>query len=467
MSEKTQKNIQKDINEIDGETQLIEVDCPISFSDPKIEKGLGDGGNDARTMICTITTSSLDREGDRIMARGIRGLQKQIPLLWAHQHDLLPVGKSLHMKYEGGEKVIGKFKYANHQLANDVYELAKEGFIRTVSVGFRADSKGMKLNSDGGRDIQSGEIMECSLVNIPANPEATIDAMKSLYKSGKLMISKDMAEELMIVVMDDGAQEIEIVKDVEEEKQVESEIKTETEKAIMGSEDKEITCLTIKELEDDTSVIWIDKDDPIITKPFPNEHACRKTEPNYDKYARKNCYIRHAGKCIDVIFGIKDGKSEIQTYRYPKSKWDVASARAHCKSHNGSFEPASGEEKNYDDALVDIACEDELNSELNRFMVAYHKKFHEIINADYELKYNDYTKAIGIDALKVLHDNAYKIPDPLGNEVETAKGVGDEAGTETEKSSSDEVSPDSLDADSESTPAGDVGGEITIIMDGD
>jgi len=462
MSEK--EKIQKDINEkdIDGETQLIEIDCPISFSNPKIEKGLGDGGGDARTMVCTITTSSVDREGDRIMADGIRGLQKQIPLLWAHRHDELPLGKSIHLKRESGERIIGKFKFATHERANDVYELAKEGFIKTVSVGFRADAKGMKLNDAGGRDIKSGEILECSCVNVPANPEATIQAMKSLYKSGKLQISKDMAQELMLEIVDDSELEIEIIKDVEDDEIKDNTIDIE-EKAIINDEEKEITCLTIKDLEDDTSIIWIEtKEDierEIILKPFPNESACRLHSPDYDKYARKNCYIRHAGKCIDVIFGIKDNKSEIQAYRYPKSKWDVASARVHCETHSGSFEPASGEEKNYEDALLDITCEDELNNELNRFMDSYHKKLTEIIdadiNADYELKYKDYMKDADEDVLNS--------PDPLGDEADVEKGMGDEA----EKSLSGDV-PDSLDVDSESTTdAGDAGGTILIIDVGD
>jgi HK97 family phage major capsid protein len=61
----------------------------------------------------------------------------------------------------------------------------------------------------------------------------------------------------------------------------------------------------------------------------------------YDRFARKNCEIKHDGKCIDVIYGIKSGKSEIQAYRYPKKTWTTDDARAHCKSHKGSFEAAS------------------------------------------------------------------------------------------------------------------------------
>ena len=77
--------------------------------------------------------------------------------------------------------------------------------------------------------------------------------------------------------------------------------------------------------------------------PFPNEHACRLNQPNYPKYARKNCAVKHGGKCIDFIYGIRGpGQSELQSMRYAKNTWDAADARAHCKSKKGSFEAASG-----------------------------------------------------------------------------------------------------------------------------
>jgi len=76
--------------------------------------------------------------------------------------------------------------------------------------------------------------------------------------------------------------------------------------------------------------------------PYPNEHSCRLEDPDkYDRFARKNCAQKSDGKCIDVIYGIKGGKSEIQALRYPKSVWTESAARTHCKLHKGFFEPAA------------------------------------------------------------------------------------------------------------------------------
>jgi len=81
--------------------------------------------------------------------------------------------------------------------------------------------------------------------------------------------------------------------------------------------------------------------------PYENEHSCRLKPPNYDKYARKNCYKKHDGKCIDFVFGIisKD-ESELQSMRYNKEIWTESAAHSHCESKDGTFEPAKKEEKN-------------------------------------------------------------------------------------------------------------------------
>jgi hypothetical protein len=79
-------------------------------------------------------------------------------------------------------------------------------------------------------------------------------------------------------------------------------------------------------------------------RPYAHEHSCRLKPPDYKKYARKNCYKKHDGKCIDFIFGINDdGKSELQAMRYNGEIWTEGEARAHCKDNDGTFEPAKKE----------------------------------------------------------------------------------------------------------------------------
>lgn len=55
--------------------------------------------------------------------------------------------------------------------------------------------------------------------------------------------------------------------------------------------------------------------------------------------------MKHDGKCIDVIYGIREGKSEQQSLRYPKDNWTESAARAHCEDRGGTFEAAVKEDK--------------------------------------------------------------------------------------------------------------------------
>jgi len=91
---------------------------------------------------------------------------------------------------------------------------------------------------------------------------------------------------------------------------------------------------------DFTEEEYIDAED-VEEKPFPNEHACRLLPPgDFDRFARKNCFRRSGGKCIDFIFGIKAGKSKTQAMRYKKDVWTASAARAHCRGADGTFEAA-------------------------------------------------------------------------------------------------------------------------------
>jgi len=77
--------------------------------------------------------------------------------------------------------------------------------------------------------------------------------------------------------------------------------------------------------------------------PYPNEHAARIHDPSkYDSFARKQ-----VAPGVDIILGIKGGKSEAQAYRFDRKKFTASEARAWLKKNNIhpiSFEPATGKE---------------------------------------------------------------------------------------------------------------------------
>jgi hypothetical protein len=77
-------------------------------------------------------------------------------------------------------------------------------------------------------------------------------------------------------------------------------------------------------------------------KPYPSEHAARQNNPaQYSEVRRKNDAF---GPGISVIYGIKDGKTEVQSLRFAADKFTVAEATKWLTDHKystGSLEPAS------------------------------------------------------------------------------------------------------------------------------
>lgn len=99
------------------------------------------------------------------------------------------------------------------------------------------------------------------------------------------------------------------------------------------------------------------------TKPLPNEHSCRMQEPEkYDSFARDNCKAKVDDKCLDFLYGIKAGTSELQAYRYRLEEgWTAEAAGAHCSKHNGKFEAARGKAEDANsEILVRLAALEQL-----------------------------------------------------------------------------------------------------------
>ena len=74
--------------------------------------------------------------------------------------------------------------------------------------------------------------------------------------------------------------------------------------------------------------------------PYPNEHACRLRDRG--AFQAKS-FRRITSGNLHVIVGRLKGQAgtTAQAYRYPVDDWAAAEARAHCKEHDGTSEPAS------------------------------------------------------------------------------------------------------------------------------
>jgi len=148
-----------------------------------------------------ITTEAPDRTGDIVRATGaqINDYMKNPIVLWAHQYDMPPVAKALSITVMPGQGLKAVFQFpplGTSPDADTIHKLWAGGFLNATSIGFipliATDIKG----ADGGgwmppQDYQSWEMLEFSIVPVPANQDALRLAMKTLatpnIKSGRTL----------------------------------------------------------------------------------------------------------------------------------------------------------------------------------------------------------------------------------------------------------------------------------------
>jgi HK97 family phage prohead protease len=146
---------------------------------PMIRKaGVADGieAGEGRTLSFIISTNAVDRDNDVIDQNGWHlDTYKQNPVvLWAHDYTQLPLGRSTDIGVKDG-RLKATTEFADHAFADTVYRMLKGGFLRATSVGFVP--KLFAENKDrGGLDIIEQDLLEFSIVPVPANPEALIEA---------------------------------------------------------------------------------------------------------------------------------------------------------------------------------------------------------------------------------------------------------------------------------------------------
>jgi len=147
---------------------------------------LGEG----RALRFTISTATVDREQDRIALAGwdLANFRKNPVVLWGHDASRLPIGRAFDLRIEDAAlKASVEFIPADTpeggQFAESVYRLCRQGFIAATSVGFRPVkweyTREPSRGSDDwfpGIDFEEQELVELSVVTVPANPEALIEA---------------------------------------------------------------------------------------------------------------------------------------------------------------------------------------------------------------------------------------------------------------------------------------------------
>lgn len=146
-----------------------------------------DAGLEAKRQIrVTAASGKADRSGDIVSVKGIDldNFRKNPIILWSHDHYGLPIAKAVEMSVESG-KLVMLLEFATkemYEFADTVYKLVKGGFLKGVSIGARVLEAEWIVNEDEeiiGRKFNRLELLELSVVPIPADSKALITAVKS------------------------------------------------------------------------------------------------------------------------------------------------------------------------------------------------------------------------------------------------------------------------------------------------
>lgn len=155
---------------------------------------------EARTVTHFITTSDLDRTMDVVLPQGgnvANYLAGGGVVLWAHEDDDAPIGKciSLEMTETGW---IATTQFYEHEEAEKLWQIVRQGGLKTWSMGFIP----IQVRFEGDiRIIETWELLEYSLVNIPANPMV-------LSKGYRDTGFKEFIEELKALGTDEAKREL-------------------------------------------------------------------------------------------------------------------------------------------------------------------------------------------------------------------------------------------------------------------
>lgn len=158
----------------------------------------------SRTLRFIASDETPDRMGDIIQVSGwnLSSYKKNPVVLWGHDTSSVPpIGRAVNVRR--GRKANGQpALYANiefapeeaHPFAETVYQLAKRGYLNAVSVGFLprktkdlSDQERSRLGMPPyGQMYSEADLMEISVVSVPANPSALISQARGLVSDNVL-----------------------------------------------------------------------------------------------------------------------------------------------------------------------------------------------------------------------------------------------------------------------------------------
>ena len=154
--------------------------------------------DDKERIITAIGSKQIiDRDGDIVDIKGIdtKKYKANPVVLWSHAYFDLPIGKGVGKKvWIDDDELKFKIQFAPEEIspkAGFVYNLYKEGYLKSFSIGFIPDYKEIEYVEEtkkmpAHRLIKKSELLEISCVNVPANSAAVMAMANKAWDDGTI-----------------------------------------------------------------------------------------------------------------------------------------------------------------------------------------------------------------------------------------------------------------------------------------
>jgi len=219
------------------------LNLPVGFKVKAISDNNGE--NDFIVIEGYANTTTVDRVGDIILEEAWTkgGLDNYLknPIILAYHNHTKPIGLMTEYYINNkGLKIVAKV----HKSIGEIYSLIKDGVLKTFSVGFRTREADYDTETDLFV-IKDLELLEVSVVSIPANADSTFSVRKSFETEDEYISFKsEFLEGTSTVIAEDESDDNSENKEEKnmpesiDKKQLETDLRAKIEKEMQEEADR-------------------------------------------------------------------------------------------------------------------------------------------------------------------------------------------------------------------------------------
>lgn len=152
--------------------------------------------------------NNVDRQGDILLKGSLQSKSVKVPLL-AHHDPREIIGSAIVTEDEKGYRYKGVLAVTSQsetvrKRAEEYYHLVKEGHLNKNSIGYVTKDHEWKKHTEGNKEyavrlLKSVELLEVSLVPIPANDRAVVTGIKTYTENEVKELIRSLEERILLL----------------------------------------------------------------------------------------------------------------------------------------------------------------------------------------------------------------------------------------------------------------------------